>query len=248
MNCMKKLSVLLSSVLVLVLLVASSAFATTYVVGTNPEFPPFEYVDDNGEIAGIDVEIVNAIFAIVDPEAEIKYEAMDFDAVIPALVSGKVDIGASGFSITEERKQSIDFSDPYFDAVQAIIVSADSSIATEEDLKGKKIGVQLGTTGDLYVTDYIEADINRFNKGIDAVQDVLAGRLDAVVIDDAPAAVFASQSDKLKLLDLKLNSGNEQYGLAFPKGNEELLSKVNEALAQLKADGTINSILVAFNN
>ncbi|MDO4548624.1 MAG: transporter substrate-binding domain-containing protein [Clostridia bacterium] len=240
---MKKL---FSLILALTMLVASAAFAESYTIGTNPEFPPFEYVDDNGEIAGIDVEIVEAIFAKIDPEAEIVFEAMDFDAIIPAMVSGRVDIGAAAFSVTEERKVSVDFSIPYFDAVQAIIVKADSDIETEEDLVGKKIGVQLGTTGDIYVTTYIESEISRFNKGIDAVQDVIAGRLDAVVIDDAPAGVFVSQSEELKLLDVKLNSGNEQYALAIAKGNEELLSQIDAALEELIADGTISSIIASF--
>ncbi|MEG1191938.1 MAG: basic amino acid ABC transporter substrate-binding protein [Clostridia bacterium] len=241
---MKKLTKVLALVFALIMLMSSTAMAKEYVAATNPEFPPFESVGDSGEMVGIDIDILNALIAKMDSASTVRIDAMDFGALIPSLLSGKIEIIIAGMSATDERKQSVDFTDPYFDAVQAMIVQEGSAIKTESDLAGKKIGVQLGTTGDLYVTDNIKAsEINRFNKGIDAVQDVISGRLDAVVIDAAPAAVFAQQAKGLVLLDEKLNSGNEQYAIAIAKGNEELLKGLNAALAEIKADGTLDAIL-----
>lgn len=245
---MKLFAKIMALVVALSLVLSMAAFAepTTYIVGTNPEFPPFESVGDDGQVVGIDVDIINAVLKAVDPECVVQIESLDFDALVPSLVSGKIDIAIAGMTADEERKQSVDFSDPYFDAVQAVIVPEGSAIATAADLDGKKIGVQLGTTGDLFVTDaYPNAEINRFNKGLDAVQDVVSGRLDCVVIDSAPAKVFAAEAG-LKVLDEDLNSGNEQYGIAIAKGNEELLGKINEALAALKADGTLDSIIAKY--
>ncbi len=242
---MTKMKMILSLMLCLILL-TGTAFAKDFVVGTNPEFPPFEFVGDTGEIEGIDAEIIAAIIEKMDPSNTCVIEAMEFDSLVPALASGKIDVAIAGMSVTEDRMKSVDFTNPYFDAVQAIIVKDGSDIKGEADLEGKKIGVQMGTTGDLYVTDTVNnADIQRFSKGIDAVQDVINGRLDAVVIDAAPAAVFASQGQGLIVLGEKLNSGNEQYAIALPKGSE-YLDAFNEALASLKTDGTLDAILAKY--
>lgn len=233
-------------VFALIMLTGAVASAKEFVVGTNPEFPPFEFVGDSGEIEGIDPEIITAIIQKIDAANSVRIEAMEFDALIPALASGKIDVAIAGMSVSEDRKKSVDFTDPYFDAVQAVIVKEGSEIAGEADLEGKKIGVQMGTTGDLYVTDNIkDADVQRFSKGIDAVQDVINGRLDAVVIDAAPAAVFVSQGNGLTLLSEQLNSGNEQYAIALPKGSE-FVGPFNEALAALKADGTLDAIIAKY--
>ena len=243
---MKNMMKIVSLVLALMLMVSGVAFAKEYVAGTNPEFPPFEYVGDTGEIEGIDADIIKAIVEKMDPENTVVIEAMDFDGLIPALVSGRIEIAIAGMSVTEDRKKSVDFSDPYFDAIQSIIVAEGSQITGEADLDGKKIGVQMGTTGDLYATDfYPNAEISRFSKGLDAVMDVAAGRLDAVVIDAAPAQAFASQVDGVMVLEDELNSGNEQYAIALPKGSE-LVEPFNAALAELKADGTLDAIIAKF--
>ena len=242
-----KLTTKLVCLVVALMLLTSVAYATDFVVATNPEFPPFEFVGDSGEIEGIDADIINAIIKKIDENNTCVIEAMEFDALIPALVSGRINVAIAGMSVNEERKLSVNFTDPYFDAVQAIIVKEGSDITGEADLAGKKIGVQMGTTGDLYVTDNIEgAVISRFSKGLDAAMDVMNGRLDAVVIDAAPAAEFAKVSDTLTVLPELLNSGNEQYAIALPKGEDETLAAFNKALAELKEDGTIDAILAKY--
>jgi polar amino acid transport system substrate-binding protein len=175
----------------------------------------------------------------------IQIENMSFDALIPALGSGKIDGAISGITITEERKQSVLFSDPYYAASQKIIVKDGSAIKAEADLAGKAIGVQLGTTGDLYVTDNVkDANVQRYDKGIDAVQDLINGKLDAVVIDEEPANVFVKQTQGLVVLADRLS--DEQYGIALPLGKDDLLAKINQALADLKADGTVDQIYAKY--
>lgn len=246
---MKQLVKVFALILVMVLALGAAAMAepTVYKVGTNPEFRPFEYVGDDGEIVGIDIDMINALIALVDPEAQVVIEAMAFDALLPALAIGQIDIVVAGLSATEERKQSVDFTNEYYVANQAILVkSDDTSIASEADLAGKKIGVVLGYTGDLYVSDNVaDAVIDRYDKGVDAVQDLVAGRLDAVVIDDAPAAALAaSTGDAAKIVSII--ETNEVYAIALAKGNEEFLAKLNEGLAKLIEDGTIDAIVTKF--
>lgn len=235
---MKKITAL---VLVMMLAVSAVAFADALKVGTNPEFPPFEFVDDSGAIAGLDVDIMNAIGAKVG--FEVQMESMEFDALIPALASGKIDVAIAGMTNTEERRQSVLFTDPYYNATQVILVKAEgATVAGEADLDGKKIGVQMGTTGDLYCTEqFPAAEVNRFSKGIDAVQDLVNGRLDAVVIDDAPAHVFATEAPGLVVLDDKMSE--EVYSIALPFGSEDLCAKMNAALTEMAADGSLQAII-----
>lgn len=236
----------LALVLALMLMMSGAAFAKEYVAGTNPEFPPFEFIGDSGEVEGIDADIIKAIVEKIDPANTVVIQSMDFDGLIPALASGRIEIAIAGMSVTEERLQSVDFTDPYFDAIQAIIVKEGSSIKGEADLDGLKLGVQLGTTGDLYATEFFpNAQISRFSKGMDAAMDVAAGRLDAVVIDAAPAKAFASALEGLVVLDEELNSGNEVYAIALPKGSD-LVEPFNKALAELKEDGTLDAILAKY--
>lgn len=243
---MKNMMKTLALVMVFVMAFAVAAQAASYVVGTNPEFPPFEYVDDNGNVAGIDVDIIYALMEKVDPGCEVKIESMAFDALLPSLATGQIDIVIAGMSATDERRQSVDFTDAYFEANQAILVKADNDqIAGEADLAGKKIGVVLGYTGDLYVSDNVaDAVIDRYEKGIDAVQDLVAGRLDAVVIDNAPAASFVSSTGNAAKICGVIETG-EVYAIALPKGSDELCGKMNDALAQMTADGTIDAIVTA---
>lgn len=209
-------------------------------MATNAEFPPYEY-HDGGEIVGIDVEIAGAIAEKLGMTLEI--EDIAFDSIIPEVDSGKADIGVAGMTVNEDRLKNVDFSDPYTTASQVIIVKEDSEIAGPDDLAGKYIGVQLGTTGDIYASDY-EADgstIERYNKGFEAVQAMLQGKIDAVVIDLEPAKVFVSENEGIKILDEALTV--EEYAIAVKKGNTELVEKINGALAELKDSGELQAII-----
>lgn len=213
------------------------------VMATNAEFPPYEY-HDNGSIVGIDVDIAKAIAEKLGMELEV--EDVAFDSIIPEIVSGKADMGLAGMTVTEDRKASVDFSDTYAKASQMIIVKDDSSITGPDDLKGATVGVQLGTTGDIYVSD-LEADgttVERYNKGFEAVQALSQGKIDAVVIDGEPAKTFVAETEGIKMLDEAFTE--EEYAIAVKKGNTELLDKINGALGELKADGTLDKIVAEY--
>ena len=210
----------------------------TLVMGTNAEFPPYEYYEGQ-EVVGIDAEMAAAVAEKLG--MELKIEDMAFDSLIPALSSGKVDIVAAGMTVTEDRLASVNFSDTYATGIQAIIVTEDSDIASADDLVGKTIGVQQGTTGDLYATDVEGATIERYAKGMEAVQSLSQGKIDAVIIDNEPANVFVSEVEGLKILDEAF--ATEDYAVAVAKDNEELLEQVNTALAELKEDGTLQAIV-----
>lgn len=210
------------------------------IMVTNAEFPPYEFRDGN-EIVGIDVEIAQAIAAKMGMTLEI--EDIAFDSIIPALQSGKADMALAGMTVREDRLVNVDFSDPYTTASQVIIVTNESEITVPDDLKGKYIGVQLGTTGDLYASDF-EADgseIDRYSKGFEAVQALIQGKVDAVVIDQEPAKVFVSQNDGLKILDEALTV--EEYAIAVKKGNAELLENINATIAELEESGELQAII-----
>lgn len=213
------------------------------VMSTNAEFPPYEY-HDGGEIVGIDVEIAQAIAEKMGMELEI--EDVAFDSIIPEITSGKADMGLAGITITEDRKISVDFSDTYAKASQMIIVKEDSAIAGPDDLKGVVVGVQLGTTGDIYVSD-LEAEgttVERYNKGFEAVQALSQGKIDAVVIDGEPAKTFVAETEGIKMLDEAFTE--EEYAIAVKKGNTELLDKINGALAELKSEGVLDEIVAKY--
>ena len=203
-------------------------------MATNAEFEPFEY-KENGNIVGFDVDIANYIAK--DINKTLKIDDMSFDSVLAAIPSGKADMGIAAMSVKPERKANMDFSDPYFTAYQVMIVKDGSVIKTGEDLKGKKIGVQQGTTGDTYVSDtYKDATITRYNKGSEAVLDLKNGKIDAVVIDDYPAKKYAQTNAGVKVIDTPLTD-KEEYAIAVKKGNTELLNKINAALAKMKSSG-----------
>lgn len=210
----------------------------TLVMATNAEFPPYEY-HDGGEIVGIDVEIARAIATEMGMDFEV--EDIAFDSIIPEVTSGKADFGAAGITITEDRKQSVDFSEPYATATQVVIVQEGSEIQAVDDLEGKTIGVQLGTTGDIYVEDVEGATTERYNKGFEAVQALSQGKIDAVVIDSEPAKVFVAENEGLKILDEAFTT--EEYAICVKKGNTELLDGINAAIAELKASGELQAIV-----
>lgn len=214
------------------------------VMATNAEFPPYEF-HDGDKIVGIDAEIAQAIADELGME-ELEIEDIAFDSIIPEIVSGKADMALAGMTVTEDRKASVDFSDTYATASQMIIVKEDSEIAGPDDLKGVTVGVQLGTTGDIYVSD-LEADgttVERYNKGFEAVQALSQGKIDAVVIDGEPAKTFVSETEGLKILDEAFTV--EEYAIAVKKGNTELLDKVNGALETLKDNGTLDEIVAKY--
>lgn len=214
----------------------------TLTMGTNAEFPPYEYYENN-EIVGIDADIMQAIADKLG--MELKIEDMAFDSIIPAVQSGKADIGAAGMTVTEDRATQVDFSDSYYTGVQVIIVTDDSDITEPDDLKGKKIGVQQGTTGDIYSTDdFGDDNVERFNKGMEAVQALQQGKIDAVIIDNQPAKTFVEENEGLKILETSYVE--EDYALAIKKGNDDLVKKVNDAIKELKEDGTFDKIVAKY--
>ncbi len=219
---------------------SEAASGDVLTMATNAEFPPYEY-HDNNDIVGIDVEIAKALAEKLGMTLEI--EDIAFDSIIPEIDSGKADIGLAGMTVNEDRLKNVDFSDPYTTASQVIIVKEDSEIAGPDDLEGKSIGVQLGTTGDIYASDYEEtgSTIERYSKGFEAVQAMMQGKIDAVVIDLEPAKVFVAENEGIKILDEALTV--EEYAIAIKKGNTELLEKINTALAELKDSGELQKII-----
>ncbi len=221
----------------------TEAAGGTLIMATNAEFPPYEF-HEGEQIVGIDVEIAQAIADELGMELEI--EDIAFDSIIPEITSGKADMGLAGMTVTEDRKQSVDFSDTYAHASQMIIVKEDSEIAGPDDLKGIVVGVQLGTTGDIYVSD-LEADgttVERYNKGFEAVQALSQGKIDAVVIDGEPAKTFVAETAGLKILDEAFTE--EEYAIAVKKGNTELLDKINGALKTLSENGKLDEIVANY--
>ncbi len=211
-------------------------------VGTNAEFPPFEYVGDDGNPDGFDMALIKAIGDKLGAEVEI--ENMEFDSLV-ASIGTKIDCAIAGMTVTEERKESVNFSDSYYDAVQFVLVPKDSAIATADDLKGKTIGTQLGTTGD-FIAEEIEGAANQqYIKAVDAVNDLVNGRLEAVIIDKNPAQVFQEKfQTELNALDgADFDFEPENYAIALPKGDEALTEAVNGALKELKEDGTFDKLV-----
>ena len=208
-------------------------------MGTNAEFPPYEYYENN-VIVGIDAEIAKAIADKLGMELEIV--DMKFDSILTSVQSGGVDMGVAGMTITDERLESVNFSVSYATGVQVVIVKEGSAIASLDDLSGKKIGVQLATTGDIYASDdFGEENVTKYNKGADAVQALIGGDIDAVIIDNEPAKAFIKNNTGLKILDTEY--AVEEYAIAIKKDNTELLTKVNNAIEALIEDGTIDAIM-----
>lgn len=209
-------------------------------MGTNATFPPYEYVDENNEVAGIDADIAAAIAEKLGMELEIT--DMAFDSLIPALQSDTIDIVLAGMTVDPERAEQVNFTDSYATGVQVIIVPEGSDIASPDDLEGKNIGVQTGTTGDLYCTDdYGQEFVKQFDNGPLAVAALVNGQVDCVVIDNEPAKNYVAANQGLKILDTAY--ANEEYAAAISKDNTELFEQVNAAIQELKEDGTIDSII-----
>ncbi|WP_026507420.1 basic amino acid ABC transporter substrate-binding protein [Butyrivibrio sp. MC2013] len=218
---------------------AAESGSAKLIMATNAEFPPYEY-HDNDQIVGIDAEIAEALAKEIGAEVEI--EDIAFDSIIPEVTSGKADFGMAGMTVTEDRKKSVNFTDTYASAKQVIIVTEDSDIASPDDLEGKVVGVQTGTTGDIYISDELGDDaVERYAKGMEAVQALSQNKIDAVVIDNEPAKVYVSENEGLKILDTAY--AEEEYAIAVALDNTELLDKLNAALKTLKDNGTIDEIV-----
>ncbi len=224
---------------------SASADGNTLVMATEAFFEPYEYYDENGQIVGIDAEVGKAIADKLG--MEFKISDMEFDAIINAVQSGKADMGMAGITVTEDRKKNVNFTQPYATGIQVVIVPEDSDIASIDDLEGKKIGCQQGTTGWLYCSatpedgGYGEENVTGYTKGSDAIMALLAGKVDCVVIDNEPAKAFVAANEGLKILDTEFTA--EEYAIAIAKDNTELLEKVDAALGELIADGTVQQII-----
>lgn len=211
-------------------------------MATNAQFPPYEYYDGD-QIVGIDAEIAEAIAAKLGMTLQI--EDVEFDSVLTGVQSGKYDMGAAGITVTEDRLQNMDFTDSYATGIQAVIVPENSPITSVDDILADgatyTAGVQLSTTGDIYATDDLgAARVSEFQTGADAVSALLAGKVDCVIIDNEPAKSYVAANAGLKLLDSKY--AEEDYAICTAKGSE-LIGDINKAIAELKADGTIQAIL-----
>ena len=210
------------------------------IMSTNAAFPPYEMTTDSGEFEGIDIETAQAIADKLGLELQI--DDMDFDAALLAVQQGKADMVMAGVTVTDERQNVMDFTDSYATGIQSIIVKEDSGIASVDDLAGKKIGTQRGTTGYLYCSDdFGDENVVAYDNGLTAVQMLNNGQVDCVVIDNAPAKEFIAANPGLKLLDTAYVE--ESYAIGVGKGNTELKDAINTALEELKADGTLQAIV-----
>ena len=238
---MKKLFAVLLAMCLMI--PAFAAMAETLTMGTNAFFPPYEYYE--GEtIVGIDAEIAAAIAEKLGMELDIVN--MEFDAIIPAVTSGKVMIGMAGMTVTPERLQNVNFSDTYAIGIQAIIVPNDSPITSVDDLYAEGatylVGVQQGTTGDIYCSDdFGDERVRRYKNGPDAVLALANGSVDCVIIDNEPAKNFVEATEGLKILDTKY--AEEEYAICLSLENTDLMDKINSALGELTAEGKLEEII-----
>ncbi len=227
-----------------------TAAFTTVVEGelhmaTNASFPPYEMVADDGSFEGIDVEIASAIAEKLG--LTLVVDDMDFGSVVTSVQTGKEDIAMAGLTVTEERKENIDFTDSYATGVQVVIVPEDSDIQSIDDLEGKQIGCQESTTGYIYCSDtpenggYGEENVTAFPNGANAVQALLSGKVDCVVIDSQPAQEYVKQNEGLKILETEFVT--EDYAIGVSKDNPALRDAVNAVLKELIDDGTVQSII-----
>ena len=218
----------------------TTVMAGKLTMATNATFPPYEMTTDSGDIEGIDVDTAKAIAEKLGLELQV--DDMEFDAALLSVQQGKADIAMAGVTVTDERKAVMDFSDSYATGIQAIIVPNDSDIASPDDLAGKKIGTQRGTTGYIYCTDdFGEDSVVAYDNGLTAVQALNNGQVDAVVIDNAPAKEYVAANPGLKVLETSY--AEEDYAIGMNKDNTALVEAVNAALEELKADGTLQSIV-----
>ncbi len=255
MKNIKKLALILALVMMMGLLTGCGDKGTTVkdiqkagelVIATSPDFPPFENLE-NGEVVGIEIDLLNIICEKLG--VELKIEQMNFDSVLPGVQAGKFDLGASGISVTPEREKNVLFTDPYCLAAQAIVVTADSPIASKADLEGKNVSVQTGTTAESFCMD-AGYTVSSFEANSDAQTALVTGKVDAWVIDDLTAADMVAVYNEenpgaLVILDEAMTT--EPYAFAFSFGSEELVAEINSIVKELVADGTVAAIFEANN-
>jgi polar amino acid transport system substrate-binding protein len=223
--------------------VTAGVLAQSYVVGTNASFPPFEYVE-NGEITGFDIDLMKEIAALKGFEVEVR--DISFDSLIPGLASGSLDIVAAGMTITADREKVVDFSDPYYSANQSVLVHQDSDNNLTVLYGDHDIGVQTGTTGDTWVRDNLvepevmTGELRNYDSYVFVIRDLANQNIAAAVLDK-PVAETYSKNNPVKVV-AEIITG-EEYGIAVQKGNQELLTQINEGLAELKANGTIDKLI-----
>ena len=218
----------------------TTVMAGKLTMATNATFPPYEMTTDSGDIEGIDVDTAKAIAEKLGLELQV--DDMEFDAALLSVQQGKADIAMAGITVTDERKAVMAFSDSYATGIQSVIVPEGSDIASVDDLAGKKIGTQRGTTGYLYCSDDFGEDaVVAYDNGLTAVQALNNGQVDAVVIDNEPAKAYVESNPGLKILDTSY--AEEDYAIGMNKSNTALLEAVNAALEELKADGTLQAIV-----
>ena len=215
-------------------------------MGTNAYFQPYEFYDGE-KIVGIDAEIAAAIAEKLGMTLEIV--DMEFDSILTAVNEGSVDFGMAGMTITEDRLLEVDFSISYANGVQAIIVPEGSSITSVDDLYAEgasyKVGVQLGTTGDIYATDdFGSENVTTFSNGNEAILALIGGSVDCVIIDNEPAKALVAANTGLKILETEY--ANEDYAICVKKGNSDLLAKIDAAIMELTEDGTIDAIVAKY--
>lgn len=228
---------------------AAPAEVKKLVMGTNAAFPPYEFIsDEDGEtIVGIDAEIAAAVAEKLGMDLEII--DMEFGSIITSVQAGKIDIGMAGMTVTEERLQNVNFSETYATGIQSIIVPEGSAITCVDDLYAEgadyMVGVQESTTGHIYSEDDFGTDhVTAFSTGANAVQALLSGKVDCVIIDNEPAKAYVAANEGLVILDTSY--AVEDYAIAVAKDNTELLDAINGALAELTADGTVAAILAKY--
>jgi polar amino acid transport system substrate-binding protein len=222
--------------------------AKVYVVGTDAAYAPFESQNEKGEIVGFDIDVVRA--AAAKAGVEVKFVNTPWEGIFNTLQQGDRDMIVSAVTITDERKQTMDFSDPYFDAAQLIAVKETSKVAKFADLKKLKVGVQTGTTGDEAVTKLLgkaSTNVKRFESTPLALKELEAGGVDAVVADNGVIAHYVANNPGGKFKTVSdAEFVPEQYGIAFKKGNTELMGKMNQGLAAIKADGSYAQIYAKY--
>lgn len=239
----KLLKLLFMGTMVLSLSVTALAKEKIYV-GTNAEFPPFEYLED-GKITGFDMDLVQEIGKLVD--ADIKIVDMAFDGLLPALQMKKVDMVIAGMTANEERMKTVSFTQPYYTASQVIIVKeGNTSIKSFDDLKEKKVGVMLGFTGDMVVSEIDGVKIERFNAAYAGIMALKADKIEAVVLDSEPAKNYVAQNKGLVLAEA--DAEEEEYAIAVRKNDKVLLEKLEKALSEIKENGTYDKLIQKYFN
>ena len=240
-NKIVKIVIALSMVLVLFISCQKKEEKNKLYVGTNAEFVPFEYREGDN-IVGFDVDLINEIAKIIGKDIE--FVDMAFDGLLPALQAKKIDVIIAGMTATEERKQFVNFSEPYYESKQTILVhSNNEDIYGFKSLQGKNVGVVLGYTGDLIVSEMSNVNVQRYGATSEAIIALKSQKVDAVVLDSEPAKQYFDQNNDLKLVISLDEVSSEEYAIAMRKEDTELLAQVNEALQTIKDNGTYDALI-----